>query len=138
MKKAIYVAVISLAVLIIGLRVNSASALASMSQNIPPIVSADEVEVNASISRINGELWAKADIEYKMDTIHAFGESYYNSNYGETDNVVTDKLEAHYPIPLSAKNISVVVNDQERDWQMDNKGFCHIFDSNLPEMNWTI
>jgi hypothetical protein len=137
MKKAISVAVIII-LLIIELQVISVSAAPTMSENIPPIVNADEVQVNASISNINGELWAKVDIEYKMDTIHALGESYYNSNLGETDNVVTDKLEAHYPVPLSAKNISVMVNDQEKDWQMANRDFCHIFDSSLPEINWTI
>jgi hypothetical protein len=137
MKKAISVAVIVI-LIIIELQVISVSAAPSMSESIPPIVNADEVQVNASISIINGQLWSKIDIEYKMNTIHALGESYYNSNLGETDYVVTDKLEAHYPIPLSAKNISVMINEQEKDWQMDNKGFCHIFDSNLPEINWTI
>ncbi len=138
MKKAILIAIIVSVVLIIGLQVNSVSAIPSMSQNIPPIVAINEMQVNASFARPNGQLWANIDIEYKMNTIHAFGESYFDSNYGQTNNVVTNKLEAHYPIPLSAKNISIKVNDEEKDWQLDNKGFCHIFDSNLPEINWTI
>jgi hypothetical protein len=138
MKKIILVALMVLVILTIELQVNSVSAIPSMSQNIPPIVSVGEMQVNAYISSIGEEPWAKVDIEYKMDTIHAFGESYFDSNYGQTSNVVTNKLEAHYPIPLSAKNISIKVNNEEEEWQLDNKGFCHIFDSNLPEINWTI
>ena len=31
-----------------------------------------------------------------------------------------------------------MVNDQEKDWQLANKEFCHIFDYKLPAINWTI
>ena len=47
-------------------------------------------------------------------------------------------MEAHYPYPLNAKNLTVSVNNENKEWQVDNKGFCHIFDSNLKEINWTI
>jgi hypothetical protein len=106
----------------------------------PPIVNANEMQVNASISLVNQQLWASVDAQYSISTIYGLGQSYsvkYNGDNGDF-NVVTNKLEAHYPIPLSTKNISVEINNQEQNWQIDNNGFCHIFDSNLPEINWTI
>jgi len=115
--------------------------------NIPPIVNVDNMQTNAKISSINGQLWAKVDIDYKTYTIHGFGDSYLaqkkysytgdNSSYIKVQ-VVSNRLEAHYPYPLNAENLTVNVNNQTLQWQIDNKGFCHIFDSNLQEINWTI
>ena len=52
--------------------------------------------------------------------------------------VTQDTLEAHYPIPSDATNISVSVDGKEVKLQTDPHGYFHIFDSNLPEINWTI
>jgi hypothetical protein len=106
-------------------------------QNTPPIISASYTQTNCSIFNINGELWANVDIEYKMKAIYNLGNS-FSRPYEGGFKIVTDTVNAHYPVPISAQNISVKINNQEISWQYDNKGFCHIFDLNLPEINWTI
>jgi len=107
------------------------------------------MQAKAEISNVNGELWATVDIDYNTDTIHGLGDSYTVSLQKEyfppneqthylKIQVVSNKLEAHYPYPLNAKNLTVSVNNEKKEWQVDNKGYCHIFDSNLKEINWTI
>ena len=118
-----------------------------MYTEIPPMVSMPEMNVNATISRVNGLLWAKIDAEYQMHTVYGFGDSYLAQNRGMglvvdpspyvTVTVTQDTLEAHYPIPSNATNISVKINDEETDWQQD-KGRFHLFDANLPQINWTV
>ena len=103
----------------------------------PPIVNANNMKTSCSISKIKGELWASVDIEYFMNTILSYGDSFLTPHLGRYD-VVANSLDANYPMPLSAKNISIQINKQEINWQYDNKGFCYIFGSNLPEINWTI
>ena len=106
-------------------------------QNTPPIISASHTETYCSIFNLDGELWANVDIEYQMKTIYNLGNSFSLPHQGDF-KIVTDTVNAHYPVPISAQNISVKINNQEISWQYHNKGFCHIFDSNLPEINWTI
>ena len=98
----------------------------------PPIVSVSSLQINAEISRVKGQLWATVDIDYKTDTIHGFGDSYtlpkkYASS-GDTSNyytiqVVSNKLEAHYPFPLNAKNFTVSIDNKTEGWQIYNRGF---------------
>ena len=114
---------------------------------IPPKVSMPEMNVNATISKVDGLLWAKIDAEYQMHTIYGFGDSYQAQNTGMglvvdsspyvTVTVTQDILEAHYPIPSDATNLSVKINNEETQWQQD-KGRFHLFDANLPQINWTI
>jgi hypothetical protein len=126
-----------------------ASANPSFPSNTPPIVSVSNMEVNVNVSSVHSQLWATVDIKYKTDTIHGFGDSYTlplpkeyfpptDGIHYSTIRVVSNMLEAHYPYPLNAKNLTVKINDEEKDWQIDNRGYCHIFDSNLKEINWTI
>jgi hypothetical protein len=103
----------------------------------PPIVNANNMKTSCSISNTNGELWASVDIEYTMNTILSYGDSVATQHLG-TYNVVDSSLDAHYPMPLSAKNISIQINKQEIQWQYKDKEVCHIFGSNLPVINWTI
>jgi hypothetical protein len=103
----------------------------------PPIVNANNMKTSCLISNINGEFWASVDIEYAMNTILSYGDSFLTPHLGQYD-VIANSLYANYPIPLSAKNIRIQINGQEINWQYDNKGFCHIFGSNLPRINWTI
>jgi hypothetical protein len=126
---------------------NLVTANPSIPSDIPPIVSVSELKVNVTISSINEELWAGVDAEYKTGTIHGYGESYQlpkefpsptDKSPFITIKVVSDKLEAHYPIPFKATNISVKLNGQEKEWQIENRGYYHLFGSNLPVINWTI
>ncbi len=116
---------------------------------IPPKVNVSEMNVNATISRVNGTLWVKIDAEYKMHAVYAYGDSYLAENtgmglvlYPESPYVMVtvtqDVLEAHYPVPLDATNISVRLNGEEIGVQQDVHGYFHLFDANLPEINWTV
>ena len=115
---------------------------------IPPKVNVPETNVNATIFRVHETLWVKIDAEYKMHTVYALGDSYIAENTGMglikdpspyvTVIVTQDTLEAHYPIPYNTTHISVWVNGKEVESQIDSRGYFHIFDTNLQEINWTI
>lgn len=114
---------------------------------IAPIVSVPEMQVNATISRVNGTLWAKVDAAYSMNTIYAFGDKYQTQNYGFglmygpteiTVIVAYDRLDAHYPVPLNATSISIKMDSAELDWAYRDRSLFHLFDANLPELHWKI
>ena len=116
---------------------------------IPPKVNVPDMNVNATIYRVNGTLWAEVDAEYKMHAVYAYGDSYLAENYGmglvlypESPYVMVtvtqDVLEAHYPVPLDATNISVRLDGEEVGVQKDVHGFFHLFDVDLAEINWTV
>jgi hypothetical protein len=119
----------------------------SIPPEIPPIVSVARMNYNASISSFNNQQWAKVDIEYVTETVYAFGDSYLlpkefaapadPSPYIKY-TVVTDKLDADYPMPLDATNITVKVNNQETQWQMKDRSNYHLYGSNMPRIGWTI
>jgi hypothetical protein len=146
-KKVLFALGIILLVIIELQNVNVAKANPMYTQ-IPPKVNVPEMNVNATISKVNGLLWVKIDAEYQMHTIYGFGEGYLAQNRGMgllidpspyvTVTVTQNTLDAHYPIPLNVTNLSVKINGKEIDWQLDNKGFFHIFDANIAEVNWTI
>jgi hypothetical protein len=114
---------------------------------IAPIVSVPEMQVNATISRVNGTLWAKVDAAYQMDTVYAFGDTYQAENYGFgllvnpspfiTVTVAYDRLDAQFPVPLNTTNVSVKMDGQELDWAPTNRTY-HLFDADLPELHWKI
>ncbi|MBT0158420.1 hypothetical protein G4O51_00360 [Candidatus Bathyarchaeota archaeon A05DMB-2] len=116
---------------------------------MPPKVNVPEMNVNATIYKVNGTLWAKIDAEYTMHAVYAYGDSYLAENYGmglvlHPDSpyvmvtVTQDVLEAHYPVPPDARNISVSLNGEEVEVHQDAHGFFHIFDADLAEINWTV
>ncbi len=106
-------------------------------QDTPPIISANHTETKCSIFNLDGELWANVDIEYQMKTIYNLGSS-FSRRYEGDFKVVANTVNAHYPVPISAQNLSIKINNQEISWQYHDRRVCHIFDSNLPEINWTI
>jgi hypothetical protein len=127
--------------------IGNISANPSIPPEIPPIVSVVRMNYNASISSINNQPWAKVDIEYVTETIHAFGDSYMLPKEfvapGDASpyikyTVVTDELDADYPMPLNATNIFVKVNNQETRWQMKDRSNYHLYGSNMPRIGWTI
>jgi hypothetical protein len=114
---------------------------------IPPIVAVPEMYVNATISRVNGTLWARVDAAYPTETIYAFGDSYRVSteafwpDYPPVEVTITvayDRIDAYYPIPLNATNISLKMDGAELDWAYRARDFFHLFDIDLPELKWTI
>jgi len=126
--------------------VNVAKANPGIATQFAPIVSMPEMQVNATISRVNGVLQAKVDAAYPMNTIYAFGESYQAPNYGfglmygpdeVTVTVAYDRLDTQYPVPLNATNISVKMDGAELDW-IPTKRIYHLFDANLPELHWNL
>lgn len=116
---------------------------------IPPKVNVPEMNVNATITNRAGTLWATIDAEYAMHTVYAYGDSYLVENSGMglvthpespylAVTVTQDVLEAHYPIPQDTTNISVELNGKKVEVQQDTKGFFHLFNADLAEVNWTV
>ncbi len=137
-------------VLLISIELQSSNTVRAnpMYTQIPPKVGVTGANIHSSISSSSGVFWANVDAEYHMHTIYGFGDSYVARNSGMglvtdpspyvTVTVTQNTLEAHYPIPTNITNLSVKINNQEIKWQIDNKGFFHIFDANLAEVNWTV
>jgi hypothetical protein len=137
-------------VLLAGMCLQTANSAASYPiSEIPPKVNVPEMKVSATISTINGTLWAEIDADYTMHAVYAYGDSYLAENSGMglvkypespylTVIVTQDVLEAHYPIPLDATNISVEINGKKIGEQQDPRGFFHLFDTDLAEINWTV
>lgn len=137
-------------VLLISIELQSSNTVRAnpMYTQIPPKVGVTGASIHASISSSSGEFWANVDAEYHMHTIYGFGDSYVARNSGMglvtdpspyvTVTVTQNTLDAHYPIPINITDLSVKINNQEIKWQIDKKGFFHIFDANLAEVNWTV
>jgi hypothetical protein len=148
LKKTTLPAVLLL-IFLAGMYLQTANVVAYPISEIPPKVNVPEMNVNATISNVNGALWARIDAEYTMHTVYAYGDSYLAENSGMglvkypnspylLVTVTQDVLEAHYPIPLDATNISVELNGNKVGVQQDANGFFHLFDANLAEINWTV
>jgi hypothetical protein len=138
---------LSVILLIIGLFLSqfmlSAMANPSIPPEIPPIVTISNMDLNATVLVRGNQLWASVDAEYDTSTIHGFGESYYLPNkYDSTVKVkytvVTDRLEADYPIPLNATNINVKVNDETKEWYLKEKSIYHLYGSDIPRIGWVM
>jgi hypothetical protein len=120
---------------------------ANLTSSIPPMVTAQKMIVNATVIQVDGDFQVNVDAEYQMHTIYGLGDSYVTQNWGfglmvdpspyVTVTVTQDTLEAHYPIPSNASNISVKINGFETEWWQD-KGKFHLFGENIPQINWTI
>ncbi len=149
MLRKITLPAVLLLIFLAGMYLQTANAVAYPISEIPPKVNVTEMNVNATISNVAGTLWATIDAEYVMHTVYAYGDSYLVENSGMglvahpespyiAVTVTQDVLEAHYPIPHDASNISVELNGKKVEVQQDAKGVFHLFDSDLAEMNWTI
>lgn len=145
MKRVCPLALIMFSVLVGALIVNVVVANPGPVTQIPPVVRMNEMQVYASISQINGELWAKVDSEYQMKTIHAFGDSFLTENWGMgllvdpspyvIVTVAYDRLDAQYPVPSNATNISVKMDATNLEYALTERTY-HLFDNNLPELHW--
>jgi hypothetical protein len=130
-----------------ALHVDVAEANSGPVTQIPPVVSMPEMEVTASVSRVNGELWAIADAEYEMDIVHAFGDSFLTENWGTglvadpspfvTVKVVYDRLDVQYPVPSGATDVSVKIDDADVNCTRTERRF-HLFYADLPKLHWRI
>jgi hypothetical protein len=127
--------------------INVAEADPIAGQSLPK-VAMPNADVNATIYEINGQFWVSVDAEYQMHTIYGFGDSFTIENAGMglvldhtqqyvTVTVTEDLLEAHYPIPANATNISVKIDGNETEWYPDKENI-HLFGDSLPQINWTI
>lgn len=116
--------------------------------SVPPIVNLSDAQVHAVISYIDGELWAKVDALYKMNTVYGLGDKFLTENYKMgliadpspyvTATVTYNNLEAYYPFPSDATNISVKLNDKVVKLISRNRSFHLYGDGNLPELTWMI
>jgi hypothetical protein len=92
-----------------------------------------EMQVDANISRLNGIIYANVDSTYQTKTVYKLGDI-----YNAPIKIAYDRIDAYYPIPLNATNISIIMDDKELDWTYRNRDFSHLFDIDMPELNWTI
>jgi hypothetical protein len=149
MLRKITLPAVLLLIFLAGMCLQTANAVAYPISEIPPKVNVPEMNVNATISNVAGTLWATIDAEYVMHTVYAYGDSYLVENSGMglvahpespylVVTVTQDVLEAHYPIPYDATNISVELNGKKVEVQQDARGFFHLFDADLTEINWTV
>ncbi len=120
-----------------------ATANPSIPPEIPPIVKVSNVSLNATVFVQDNQLWARVDAEYITSTIHGYGESYYlpyeyDSSVKIKYTVVTDLLEADYPMPLNATKIIVKVNGEEKEWYLKEKSIYHLYGSDMPRIGWVM
>jgi hypothetical protein len=104
----------------------------SIPPDIPVIVTVPDMQINAEITQSN-EVYAKVDSTYQTMTIYKFGDTYNNG----TIRIAFNRIDAYYPIPVGSKNIQVQMDGQDLNWTDRDRDF-HLFDSNLPLINWSI
>jgi hypothetical protein len=145
---AILLALLILPLIPVLQAVNLAEANPGPATSVPPVVHLSNAQAHASISYMNNELWAKVDSSYQMNTVYALGDKFQTENYKMgliadpspyvTVTVAYNKLEAYYPFPSDATNISVKMDGEELNLISRNRSF-HLFgDGNLPELTWMI
>ncbi len=144
--KSILILVISVLGLIPAL-LPAAEANPGPSTQIAPVVNVPDIQVEATVSQVVDELWAKVDATYTMSTLYAYGDALLTPNYGmgllsnPSDYVAVtvayDALDAYYPIPLNATNISFKMDGSELNWTTRQQVF-HLFGTDLPEVEWRI
>ena len=82
-----------------------------------------EEYINATISLIDGVLWARVNGTYP------FEYPYFPLPY--------DSLAMDYPVPSDAYNISVKMNETSLDWSYRDKNYSTVI-GDFPMINWTI
>jgi hypothetical protein len=113
---------------------DSAIANPSIPSEIPVIVTVPEMRINATITIINGEGYAKVDSAYQTTTVYKFGDAYNDGHI----KIAYDRIDAYYPIPINSRNITVQMDGQEINWTYRSKSFSHLFGVNLPNLNYSI
>lgn len=105
----------------------------SIPGEIPVVVTVPKMMVNATISDNNGVFYAEVDSTYQTETVYKIGDT-----FAPGIKIAFDRIDAYYPVPVNATNISVEANGSSYNWTYRPTGFTHLFDVNLPLINWTI
>jgi hypothetical protein len=105
----------------------------SIPPDIPVIVTVPDMQINAEIIQRNG-VYATVDSIYQTTTIYKFGDTYNNGKI----RIAFNRIDAYYPLPVGSKNIQVQIDGLDLNWTDRYRGFTHLFDSDLPNINWSI
>jgi hypothetical protein len=112
---------------------NLVTANPSIPPDIPVVVTVSDIQISAEISQING-VYARVNSSYPTSTVYKFGDTYNNGTIG----IAYNRIDAYYPIPVDSKNVQVQINGQDLNWTDRHRVFTHLFDSDLPNINWSI
>ncbi len=105
----------------------------SIPPDIPVIVTVPDIQINAEILQ-SDEVYAKVDSIYQTATVYKFGDTYNNG----TIRIAFNRIDAYYPIPVGSRNFQVQIDGQDLNWTNRDRVFSHLFDSDLPNINWSI
>lgn len=89
----------------------------------PPLIGMPIEYINATISLVNGTLWAKVDGTYPLYKMYNGSMDVIILKSGYYAIIHDDSLSTKYPIPPDSANISIKVNGKELNWswvQEDN------------------
>jgi hypothetical protein len=89
--------------------------------------------VSVTVSDNNGVFYAEVDSTYQTETVYKIGDT-----FAPGIKIAFDRIDAYYPVPLNATNISVEANGSSQNWTYRPTGFTHLFGVNLPLINWTL
>jgi hypothetical protein len=135
MKKKAITIILSV-LLLVSLQV-SVDSLAKAQHSIPPeipvVVTVPKMMVSVTVSDNNGIFYAEVDSTYQTKTVYKIGDT-----FAPGIKIAFDRIDAYYPVPLNATNISVEANGSSHNWTYRPTGFTHLFDVNLPLINWTL
>lgn len=112
---------------------NLATANPSIPPDIPVVVTVPNIQIDAEISQSN-EAYATVDSIYQTTTVYKFGDTYNNGSI----RIVYNRIDAYYPVPIDSKNVQVKMDSEDLNWTYRDKVFTHLFDSDLPNINWSI
>jgi hypothetical protein len=145
-----------LGILVLGLFVSSslvgvislAQANPGPATQIPPVVDVPEMQIKTQVIRTEKEALALVDLTYTMKTRYGYGDSFQTRNWGMNTlvnpepyvevNVVYNELDAYYPIPPNATNVSFKIEDNSLNWTLGRQHSFHLFDNDLSELTWKI
>jgi hypothetical protein len=135
MKKKTITIILSV-LLLVSLQVsinNFAKAQHSIPGEIPVVVTVPKMTVSVTVSDNNGVFYAEVDSTYQTETVYKIGDT-----FAAGIKIAFDRIDAYYPVPLNATNISVEANGSSQNWTYRPTGFTHLFGVNLPLINWTL
>jgi hypothetical protein len=110
-----------------------AKAQHSIPGEIPVVVTVPKMMVKATVSDIDGVFFAEVDSTYQTETVYKIGDT-----FAPGIKIAYNRIDAYYPVPLNATKISIEANGSSLNWTYRPTGFTHLFDANLPLINWTI
>jgi hypothetical protein len=110
-----------------------AKAQHSIPPEIPVVVTVPKMMVNATVSDNDGAFYAAVDSTYQTETVYKIGDT-----FAPGIKIAYNRIDAYYPVPLNATKISIEANGSNLNWTYRPTGFTHLFDANLPLINWTI